>query len=221
MPYNRAMNYQLLLSILFDLLRSRRLTATELAEKYAVSTRTVHRYIRRLSTALPLFIKRGKGGGIYLADCYRLPVDALTTAEYDAAIEALSSAYAQSSDERYLSARRKLTATQKEQVRATATLSCGDFRLLSTAENEELISTVRTAAEGVREKRTLLVRFEGRDGVVEPHLLLSYDNAWYLYGFCHRRRSFYPFPLEKVEGVWLTKEKFRPRAYSLTNISLK
>ncbi len=96
------------LNILFELFDKRRVTATELAEKYSLSTRTVYRYVRRLAAILPLEITRGRSGGISLADKYRLPVSFFTREEYDAAVDALTLAYSQTAEPRFLAAKRKL-----------------------------------------------------------------------------------------------------------------
>ena len=108
------MKFQVILDILFDLLSNRKLTASGLAEKYGVSTRTIYRYVDVLSTAVPVRIKRGRDGGVCLPDSFKLPVNFLTDEELSAAIEALSTAYEKSAEERFLSALRKLSAEEKQ-----------------------------------------------------------------------------------------------------------
>ena len=68
------MKFSILLSIVFDLLSKQSVTARYLAEKHSLSPRTVYRYIEILSQHLPLEIKRGRNGGICLADNYKLHV---------------------------------------------------------------------------------------------------------------------------------------------------
>ncbi len=104
------MREDILLSILFDLFTKRRITARELAEKYSLSPRTVYRYIRRLSHFLPLQITQGRNGGVRLLEECRLPYDFLTEEEYAATKNALALAYAQTGEDCFLSARRKIAA---------------------------------------------------------------------------------------------------------------
>ncbi len=107
------MRYEILFSILFELLKERRLTAGYLAQKYALSPRTIYRYVRKLATFIPLEIVQGRSGGITLADKYLLPVGFLTREEFSACEEALAWAYAKTEQEVFLSARRKLSAAKK------------------------------------------------------------------------------------------------------------
>ncbi len=97
------------LNILFELFKEGRVTATELAKKYSLSTRTIYRYVRRLSAILPLEITRGRSGGIFLAERYRLPLGFFTREEHAATIEALTLAYSQTAEPRFLQAKRKLS----------------------------------------------------------------------------------------------------------------
>ncbi len=107
------MRDDILLEILFQLFRREKVTATELAEKYSLSPRTVYRYLRRLSPLLPLEITRGRAGGVSLAKRCRLPAEYLTQEEYAATVEALSLAYSQTAEPRFLTAKRKLTKKQE------------------------------------------------------------------------------------------------------------
>lgn len=106
---------KILLSIAFELLEKGQLTAAYLTQKYAVSARTVYRHVDKLSHILPLCVKRGRGGGIYLAEHCRLPVGFLTESEYRSIVDALENSYAQTGEERFLSAKRKLSSTPRKE----------------------------------------------------------------------------------------------------------
>ena len=120
------MKFSILLSILFDLLAKRKVTAVYLAEKHEISTRTVYRYIDLLSLSVPVYVKRGRNGGICLADNYRLPVGFMTADEYTAALDALISAYEHDPDPRFLNAKRKLSAQVKTEKSHFATAGDAD-----------------------------------------------------------------------------------------------
>ena len=64
------MKFGILLSILFDLLIKRKITASYIAEKHEISPRTVYRYIDALSLAVPIYVKRGRDGGFCISDNY-------------------------------------------------------------------------------------------------------------------------------------------------------
>ena len=64
--------------ILEHLLDNRHATRKELADKFGVSTRTIERDIIVLSCSYPIDTQQGGGGGIFIADGYRLGMKYLT-----------------------------------------------------------------------------------------------------------------------------------------------
>lgn len=111
------MKFEILLSVLFELLAKRKVTAGYLAKKHKVSNRTIHRYVDILSLTVPVEILRGRNGGIRIADGYSLPIGFMTEEEYAAAIEALEIAHQKTSEERFLSAKLKLAAQKNAETK--------------------------------------------------------------------------------------------------------
>ena len=61
------MQIERLFEIIYILLDKKQSTATELANKFEVSTRTIYRDIETLSVVgIPIVMTKGKGGGISL-----------------------------------------------------------------------------------------------------------------------------------------------------------
>ena len=78
------MKYELMLSILFELLSKRTVKASYLASKYEVSVRSIYRYISSLEMAgVPIYTVRGYNGGFSIIDSYKLSSTFLTKAEYE------------------------------------------------------------------------------------------------------------------------------------------
>ncbi len=210
---------ELILSILFDLLKARKTTAPYLAEKYGVSTRTIYRCVDKLSAFAPLRVQRGRQGGVFLSDCYRLPVDFLSEEEYESVISALCLAYANQPKESYLSAKRKISAAQKErEERPLARLEAGDVVVLPSEGENSLAEKLRCAQAALKERKILRISVEEENGrkeyAVEPHLLALQGGEWYLCGFSYLRRGFYPFPFSKIHGVFKTADRFRVRKFT-------
>lgn len=68
------MKYEIMLSILFDMLSKKSVKAAYLADKYGISVRTVHRYIASMEAAgVPVYTIRGNGGGFSIIDTYNSP----------------------------------------------------------------------------------------------------------------------------------------------------
>ena len=79
-----------LLGILTVLLQNDRITAPELAEKFEVNRRTIGRDIDALCQAgIPIITHQGIGGGILIAEGFKLDKSVLTTEELSGIIAAL------------------------------------------------------------------------------------------------------------------------------------
>ena len=79
-----------LLGILTILLKNDRVTAPQLAEKFEVTRRTIGRDIDALCQAgIPIITHQGGGGGISIADGYKLDKSILTADELSSIIAVL------------------------------------------------------------------------------------------------------------------------------------
>ncbi len=79
-----------LFRILYYILERGKVTATELAEKFEVSIRTIYRDVDSLSSAgIPIYTMQGKGGGIEIAKDYVLRKSLLTAEEKEQIMTAL------------------------------------------------------------------------------------------------------------------------------------
>ncbi len=146
----------------------------------------------------------------------------MTTAEYNAAMEALTAAYQQTADERYLQVKRKLTARDKRDKRRAALIGeVGDI-LICDGENSALSQTLITVQECILERTVLLIRTQ-KDGqsvekTVEPHALIFDGKTWRLYAFCHDQRAFQTIFIADMVGVFRTESTFRKRPFKRENV---
>lgn len=222
------MKFAILISILFDLLAKRKVTAGELAEKHSLSIRTIYRYVDLLSLTVPVYVKQGRSGGICISDSYKLPMGFMTKDEYEATIEALGAMYSQLPEQRFLDAKRKLSAQEKAEVRDMALSgdvgailidggTWGDTRVFS--------EKLKLFEECIKQNETLEIIYHSRKGEktvrkIEPHVLVFKQNVWYVYAFCHRQRAFRLFRLGRVFSAVRTEERFVKRAFSREDIPL-
>ena len=223
------MKFTILLAILFDLLTKRKLTARYCADKYGISERTVYRYIDCLALNVPIFVKRGRNGGIYLSDDYTLPTGFMTKEEYDAAIEALSIAYAHSPEPRFLHVKHKLSEHTRKQHKDLALT--GDMQTFITdggafAYTQALFEKLRLFIECIKEKAILEMQyFSERDGLftckIEPHVLIHRRNVLYVYAFSRTDRHFRLFRLTRVVSVIKTGDRFITRPVRREEIPLR
>jgi len=222
------MKFVILLEMLFDLLAKRKITAGYFAEKFEISTRTVYRYIDLLSTCVPVYVKQGRDGGIFISDSYKLPKGFMTEEEYKSAIEALETMYAQLPEERFLTAKRKLSAQAKSEIRDLA-LS-GDVGSIlvdggTWGDTRSFSEKLRLIEESIKEKTLLEIVYHARTGEksqrkIEPHVLVFKQNVWYLYAFCHNQRAFRLFRVGRIYSTVKTEETFQKRPFSREDIPL-
>ncbi|MBQ8685731.1 MAG: YafY family transcriptional regulator [Clostridia bacterium] len=222
------MKFTILLEILFDLLAKRRLTAAYLAEKHGISVRTVYRYIDHMSLTVPVFVKRGRNGGICISDSYKLPVGFMTKEEYESAIEALETMYSQLPQERFLTAKHKLSAQVKAETRDRA-LSGEVGTILvdggTWGDTKAFSDKLRLFEESVKERTVLEIEYRSRSGErtgrrIEPHVLVCKQAVWYVYAFCHKQRAFRLFRLGRVFSAVKTEERFQKRPFTREDIPL-
>ena len=209
------MRISILLSIVFELLEKGKLTATYLSKKHNISPRTVYRYIDALAPFVPLHIQRGRGGGVCLADNYRLPVGFINKLDLEALSEALTTAYAQSGDKKFLYAKRKLVhREQQEELPRYVSAEIGEITILPDEENKELFALLRLLEECIREKRVteLLLAGEKFPRKTEPVSLMLSKGEWKIFFFCYAERNFLTIPLSRVRGIKKTEEVFHPRS---------
>ncbi|MBO5412563.1 MAG: WYL domain-containing protein [Clostridia bacterium] len=222
------MKFEILLSILFDLLIKRKITASYIAEKHEISPRTVYRYIDELSFNVPIYVKRGRDGGICISDNYKLPVGFMTAEEYESAIEALSAMYSQLPEERFLAAQRKLSAQVKAEARDLV-LSDDIGNILvdggTWGDTRTFSEKIRLLQECLKGNTVIEIEYYSRAGVktqrkIEPHVLVFKQNVWYVYAFCHKQRAFRLFRVGRIVSTLKTEETFRKRPFRREDIPL-
>lgn len=221
------MKFQAMLKILFTLLKKKKTSAAELASACGVSERSIHRYLEELIVSgVPIDIIRGRNGGIFLPDTYKLPENFFTKEEYSAAINALGALYEQLHDDAVADALNKLLSQQKSDSR-NLTLSgrivvdsgtwgdAYDFSeklkvMEEAAENDECLDLLYIDRNGNESRR-----------VIEPHLLVYKQNIWYVYAWCRKRSDFRLFKVGRIRSARKTGEIFARRKIDRDNLPLK
>ncbi len=197
-----------MLEIVTLLLGGKALTAGFLAERFEVSARTIYRDVEALSEAgIPVYMTKGRGGGIALTPGYALGKALLTEGERAdvlASLKALGSVAPGESD----GALKKLGALFGA---AAADWIEVDFSAWGDPPGvAEAFSLAKSSILGRR-----VVRFEYSSGrgettlrTVEPLKLYFKGQAWYLYGFCWDRQDTRFFKLSRIRNLSLAEQVF-------------
>lgn len=201
-----------LLGILTILLQKDRVTAPELAQRFEVSRRTIGRDIDALCGAgIPVVTHQGSGGGISIADGFKLDKRVLTTDELSgiiAALKGIGSVSAQSNVERVLD---KLRANTDAVVsmREPIVIDLASHGQGQLADKIEQIK--RAVLCGQRIEFDYFYEKGQSHRRIEPYFVIFQWTAWYVFGFCLERSDFRLFRLGRLWNLRLCDERFAPR----------
>lgn len=195
-----------LVSIIYILLNKGTVTAGELAERFEVSVRTIYRDIENLSMAgIPVYARKGKGGGISLTDNFVLDRMVISEEEQQRILAALASlretgAY---EEEEIL---QKLGTFFRTDVPDWVAIDFSDW----SGRRKELFEQFRQA---ILEHRVLVFDYYGQYGemsrrTVEPIQLLFKEYTWYLRAYCRKRQAMRLFKIRRMKRVEILEETF-------------
>ncbi|MCM1438433.1 MAG: YafY family transcriptional regulator [Roseburia sp.] len=220
------MKYQTMIKMLMLLTSRRKVTAKEIAERFEISVRSVYRYVEELNVAgVPVDVVRGRYGGIFIADTFKLPSGYFTRGEYAATVNALTAMLSTVEDDELVSALEKLQREQKQDKRELAV--CGNIILDggAWADLGKFPQKMKVCEQAVRDCMCLEIDYISREGehskrVIDPHVLIYKQNVWYIYAFCHTRQDFRTFKIGRIKGARFTGRGFVRREISKDDIPL-
>ena len=201
-----------LLGIITVLLQTDRVTAQELAEKFEVNKRTIGRDVDALCKAgIPVVTNQGVGGGISIAEGFKLDKSVLTIDELSgiiAAIKGLGSVSEQTQMERTLD---KLGAN------SDAIVSMNEPIVIDLASHYKgnLTRKIEQIKLAVLEARLIEFDYYSDKGEshrsIEPYLIIFQWTSWYVFGFCLERQDWRMFKLTRLWGLTICDEQYSLR----------
>ena len=199
-----------LFEIIYILLDKKVVTAKELAERFEVSQRTIYRDIETLSTAgIPVYMSKGKGGGISILPEFVLNKAVLTEEEKLEILSSIKAVNAVSfNDSDIEKVLKKLNNILGENDTDWIEV---DFSNWGNAEREkEIFNSLKSA---ILSKR--IVNFDYMSGKGEnikrevyPLKLYFKGQSWYMYGYCKIRDDYRFFKLRRIKDLCISKETF-------------
>lgn len=201
-----------LFEIVYILLDKKAVTSKELAERFEVSSRTIYRDIEALSSAgIPVYMSKGKGGGISLLPDFVLNKAVITDEEKEEILSSLKAVNAVNLSKTD-TALKKLSSLFGESNTDWIEV---DFSSWANAENEtEVFHTIKSAILG---KRVISFSYANAKGQqtsreVEPLKLCFKSGAWYLYGYCKSRFDFRFFKLRRIRELSVSENTFQRKS---------
>lgn len=214
-----------LISIL-TLLRSKRLlTATELADKYNVSVRTIYRDIRKLEEAgVPVYTIEGRGYS--LTDTYTIAPVQFTEKQANALITA-EHIISQSKDVSFVSDFKEAlikiksvfkTSIQEKSEILNDKIHVFNWKLEDTTSNA--LSEIQLAITNfnyieINYKKANDYQISQRK--IEPCAMYSTDNKWILIAWCHLRNELRAFRIDRIQNFKVLEDTFEDRKFNISD----
>lgn len=206
---------------LLDLLQARPgVSATELAERLEVESRSVRRYITMLQDmGIPVQGARGRYGGYRLLPSYKLPPLMWTEEEalavtlglrvarqlgLSGAVPTVESALAK--------VNRVLPAALRERIQATQAMVALDLAGGAGESQGALVLRLSVAAQ---RGRRVWMRYQNQGGEASERQFDCYgvvyhSERWYAVGYCHLRQEIRVFRLDRIAMLTERDEYFMP-----------
>lgn len=215
-------------AILIQLQSRKIVKAQDIADRFAISLRTVYRDIKTLEEAgIPLIGEAGVGYS--LMEGYRLPPVMFTLEEATAFItaeklvEKLTDA---ANSKQFQSAMYKVKAVLRSAEKDFIT-SVDDRVAVLKAKRppniQENIYPLQIILKAISEKKTLRLNYfayykqEHTERFVEPVGVFYLDNYWHLIAWCQTRNDYRDFRFDRIIKLVMTEQTYKDKHPSLKN----
>lgn len=196
-----------LFEMVYLLLNKESITAGELARQFEVSPRTIYRDVELLSSAgIPIYMTKGKGGGISLLPDFILNKAVLTD---DEKADILSALHAVDS----VNLERTSTAVKKlSTMFGKESSDWVEVDFSGWANGREESETFASLKASILKKQVIQFLYHSGEGSlqreVEPLKLCFKGQDWYLYAYCRLRFDYRFFKLRRMKELSILPEVF-------------
>ncbi|MGB5556079.1 MAG: YafY family protein [Flavobacteriaceae bacterium] len=212
-----------LISIL-TLLKSRRiLTATELSEKYEVSVRTIYRDIQKLiESGVPIITLEGRG--YTLMDGYTVAPVQFTEKQANALITAQhlvgktnDSSFVKDFEEALI----KIKSVFRSSVLEKSEMLNNKIHVFDTRQESISSNALSEIQMAITHYNYVEINYRKADDPnisfrkIEPCAIFSTENKWILIAWCHLRKDYRAFRIDRIQHFKILKEQFDDRKFSI------
>lgn len=199
------MKNERLFGIIYILLSKGTVTAKELAEYFEVSTRTIYRDIDTLSSLhIPIYMSKGKNGGISLLDNYKLDKMLLTDDEQKDILFSIDAMNKITNNQLFYKIKTFFDKNETSWFEVNFD-TWGDSKLHQ--------NHFESLKQSILQKKVIEFDYVNSSGqkserTVEPLKLCFQHNAWYLYGYDKDKKDERFFKLMRMKKIVITNETF-------------
>lgn len=211
-----------LTAIITQLQSKRIVTATEIAQKYNVSIRTVYRDIRTLEqSGIPIYTEEGKGYS--LVEGYALPPVMFTQEEANALITAeqlISKNKDASLIKQYQNAILKLKAVLRYTQKDKADLLSQRIIVRDNSEKTQTSDYLIQIQSAIVNHQVLAIQYHSLENQesrreIEPFAIYTTQDNWILIAYCRLRQDFRAFRLDCIQELRDMMQVFEPHQITM------
>lgn len=204
-----------LVSIIMILLERKKISASELAEMFEVTPRTIYRDIEAISLAgVPIVTYPGVNGGIGIMDEYKIDKKIFTKSDVETLLIGLSSMSSAFSKEEIKCTLAKIKGLFPEEHIKEIELKSNQISIDLTPwiGNKDLKSNLEQIKKAMNDKKILRFNYFDSKGKksnrkVEPYQLVLKESNWYLQGYCISKQDFRIFKLSRISDIKVIEER--------------
>ena len=204
-----------LIGIITILLQKEKVTTSQLADRFEVSQRTIQRDIDSICKAgIPIVSMQGYGGGLSIAEGYKIDKTLLTQKELSAIFMGLKSidsiskyTYSQSLMEKLTNEKSAILSDHNRVI-----IHLSSFYQVSLTEKIDVIK------QAISNRELISFQYYSEKGeserIIEPYFIMFRWFAWYVYGYCLTQQDFRLFKLNRLSELQNLKASYEERLIS-------
>lgn len=225
-----------LLSIILILTNKKSVTASELANHFEVSLRTIYRDMDKISEAgVPIAAHGGHGGGYYIMDPYSVKDLFFNKGEMQTVLSLVDGLQIlfgnnQQFNDILMKCQHSLDDDRSEDV---IKINMSHFSM-----SEELAGYLSIMNKAIEEKQVLAFyyinrKFNYEERIIEPMRITFSSGEWFLEGFCRVRQNYRRFKFTRIKELHTNGQHYVPnrsiadmetgfhKSYEINSIELK
>lgn len=210
-----------ILSIMMLLLERERISATELAKLFEVSTRTIYRDIDTIALAgIPITTTVGVKGGISIMENYKMDTNVFTETDLSTLLISLGSLSTTLSSKETIGTLTKIKSLIPKQHYQEIAFKANQIAidLSSWAGNKSIPATIECIKQGMNQQKELSFHYTNAQGVqterqIEPYQLVLKEGFWYVQAYDTVNQAFRIFKLTRISKPILLPSTFKLRDF--------
>lgn len=203
-----------LVSMIFLLMKKKKISARELADYYNCSVRTIYRDMETLENAgVPIVSYRGTEGGFELIEGYRIEKPFLSSQEASMILGLLQGISQVVDDVEVESIATKMDG-------ADATFSNLYFDMKGWGMSDDFKNKANRVNQAISHHKALIIEYfssylHSSTRKIYPLKIIIKGSQWYLHAFCTLKSDYRLFKITRIKSLQFSDEVFDPNDYKL------